>query len=436
MIVQTDPRPPCVVLVGPPGAGKSTIGRKLAKELGVELFDTDAGIEEETGRTIPEIFAEDGEPEFRRIEEQVVRRAILAERGVVSLGGGAVLSAATRELLRGRTVVYLEISVAEGLRRTGAATHRPLLVGDDPAAKYRELMRRRRPLYREVASVRVRTDGRSPGRVVRNILARLGLEPIEPRPEPQTPQRPEGEGTSRRARARRRRRRRGKGTDNGVAETNSPTSSGEDVAGTDDGGEAAPKRRSRRSRRGGRRRSRNAVAGVDTAISGPTSLADDAGDQQDSTNGGASQPGAGRPTSNGAEPQSTTGSEQDTTTRSSSRRSRRRRAAVRAAGAPDAGAVETAANGAAQSDSQTEPTNGRSRRTASRPAGPPVAAPATTTAGSPANGRHPDSNPTPPPAQPDSPGEPAPGTGRSRRARARRARTRTLRAREESEQIT
>ncbi|NQE92819.1 shikimate kinase [Nocardia terpenica] len=425
MIVPTDPRPPCVVvLVGPPGAGKSTIGRKLAKELGVELFDTDAGIEEETGRTIPEIFATDGEPEFRRIEEQVVRRAILAERGVVSLGGGAVLSEATRDLLRGRTVVYLEISVAEGLRRTGAATHRPLLVGDDPAAKYRELMRRRRPLYREVASVRVRTDGRSPGRVVRNILARLGLEPTEPRPEPQTPQRPEGEGTSRRARARRRRRRRGKGADNGAAEANSQTSSGADGAGTDDGGEAAPKRRSRRSRRGGRRRPRSAVAGVDTAVSGPASLADDAGDQQDSTDAKSSQPGTGRPTSDGDGP-----------TRSSSRRSRRRRAAVRAAGAPGAGVV-TASDGAAQSDSRAEATDGRSRRTASRPAGPPVAAPATTTAGSPANGRHPDSNPTPPPAQPDSPGEPAPGTGRSRRARARRARTRTLRAREESEQIT
>ncbi|GAJ85528.1 shikimate kinase [Nocardia brasiliensis NBRC 14402] len=180
MIVQTDPRAPRVVLVGPPGAGKSTIGRKLAKELGVELYDTDAGIERETGRTIPEIFATDGEPEFRRIEERVVRRAILAERGVVSLGGGAVLSKDTRALLRNRTVVYLEISVGEGLRRTGASTSRPLLNGADPAAKYRELMRKRRPLYREVATVRVRTDGRSPGRVVKMVLAKLGLEPVHP----------------------------------------------------------------------------------------------------------------------------------------------------------------------------------------------------------------------------------------------------------------
>lgn len=180
MTAPTGPHAPRVVLVGPPGAGKSTIGRKLARELGVPLYDTDAGIEEETGRTIPEIFAADGEPEFRRIEEQVVRRAVLDELGVVSLGGGAVLSASTRALLRERTVVYLEISVAEGLRRTGASTGRPLLNGADPGAKYRELMRIRRPLYREVASIRVRTDGRSPGRVVRAILAELGVETDAP----------------------------------------------------------------------------------------------------------------------------------------------------------------------------------------------------------------------------------------------------------------
>lgn len=220
MIAPTDPRTPRVVLVGPPGAGKSTIGRKLAKELGVDLYDTDAGIERETGRTIPEIFAEDGEPEFRRIEERVVRRAILAERGVVSLGGGAVLSANTRALLRNRTVVYLEISVAEGLRRTGASNQRPLLNGDDPGAKYRELLRARRPLYREVATVRVRTDGRSPGRVVRMILSRLGIPPATTDPEPgtTTESAPAGPGSSRsrarrRARARAAARRRAAATD-------------------------------------------------------------------------------------------------------------------------------------------------------------------------------------------------------------------------------
>lgn len=180
MIVQTDPHSPRVVLIGPPGAGKTTIGRKLARELGVELYDTDAGIEEAAGRSIPEIFGTDGEPEFRRLEEEVVGRALRTQRGVVSLGGGAILSAKTRALLRDRTVVYLEISIAEGLRRTGATNNRPLLGGADPGTKYRELMRIRRPLYREVASVRVRTDGRSPGRVVRAIMGKLSLESVLP----------------------------------------------------------------------------------------------------------------------------------------------------------------------------------------------------------------------------------------------------------------
>ena len=169
---------PRAVLVGPPGSGKSTIGRRLARALDVPMFDTDVAIEQETGRTISEIFATDGEPEFRKIEESVVRRAVLEQNGIVSLGGGAILSRATRRLLKGRTVVYLEISVAEGLRRTGANKSRPLLAGPDAGAKYRELMRRRRPLYREVATIRVRTDGRSPGRVVKQILAKMNVPDI------------------------------------------------------------------------------------------------------------------------------------------------------------------------------------------------------------------------------------------------------------------
>ncbi|MGW0043335.1 shikimate kinase [Rhodococcus sp. NPDC003348] len=164
---------PRAVLIGPPGAGKSTIGRRLARALDVDIYDTDVAIESETGRTIPEIFAEDGEPTFRTIEEDVVRRALEEQDGVVSLGGGAILSDATRSRLAGHTVVYLEISVAEGLKRTGANTTRPLLNGGDPRQKYRDLMRRRRPLYREVATIRMRTDGRSPARVVQQLLAKL-----------------------------------------------------------------------------------------------------------------------------------------------------------------------------------------------------------------------------------------------------------------------
>lgn len=161
------------ILVGPPGAGKSTIGRRLAAALGVDVYDTDAAIEREAGRSIPEIFAQDGEAGFRKIEEQVVLRAIEEQGGVVSLGGGAILSATTRKALVGQTVVYLEISVAEGLRRTGVNNNRPLLAGDNPEAKYRALMRTRRPLYRRVATIRVRTERRSPARVVQYLLGKL-----------------------------------------------------------------------------------------------------------------------------------------------------------------------------------------------------------------------------------------------------------------------
>ncbi len=164
---------PRAVLIGPPAAGKSTIGRRLAQALNLPLLDTDAEIERTTGRTIPDIFGTDGEPAFRRIEEEVVADALARHDGIVSLGGGAILSERTRALLQDRTVIYLEISVAEGLRRTGTNTTRPLLAGADPAAKYRELMRRRRPLYRQAATIRVRTDGRSPGRVVQQVLAKL-----------------------------------------------------------------------------------------------------------------------------------------------------------------------------------------------------------------------------------------------------------------------
>ncbi|MDV7351895.1 shikimate kinase [Rhodococcus oxybenzonivorans] len=164
---------PKAVLVGPPGAGKSTIGRRLAQALDLPLFDTDAAVEEEAGRTIAEIFVEDGEPAFRALEEEIVRKAIESSEGIVSLGGGSILSERTRALLKGHTVIYLEISVGEGLKRTGTSTARPLLAGGDPREKYAELMRRRRPLYREVASIRIRTDGRSPARVVQQLVAKL-----------------------------------------------------------------------------------------------------------------------------------------------------------------------------------------------------------------------------------------------------------------------
>jgi shikimate kinase len=164
---------PKAVLVGMPGSGKSTIGRRLAKAMDVPILDTDIQIIETTGRTIADIFTEDGEQEFRRIEEEVVRAALAEHDGIVSLGGGAITSPGVREALTGHTVVYLEISAAEGIRRTTSGNLRPLLAGPDPAERYRELMSARVPLYRRAATLRVNTNRRNPGAVVRYLAARL-----------------------------------------------------------------------------------------------------------------------------------------------------------------------------------------------------------------------------------------------------------------------
>ena len=164
---------PKAVLIGLPGSGKSTIGRRLAKAMGCSLIDTDAVIEERSGRTIAEIFAAEGESGFRRIEEQVIREALDNHDGILSLGGGAVTTAGVREALAGHTVVYLEISAAEGIRRTSGSTVRPLLAGPDRAEKYRSLLADRVPLYRRVATIRINTNRRNPGAVVRYIVGRL-----------------------------------------------------------------------------------------------------------------------------------------------------------------------------------------------------------------------------------------------------------------------
>ena len=173
---------PKAVLIGLPGSGKSTIGRRLAKAMNVSLLDTDVAIEETTGRTIADIFANDGEKEFRRIEESVVREALQSHDGVLSLGGGAVTTPGVRDALAGHTVIYLEISAAEGVRRTSGSTVRPLLAGGDRGEKFKALMTERVPLYRRVATMRINTNRRNPGAVVRHIVHRLE-NPSAPRPQ-------------------------------------------------------------------------------------------------------------------------------------------------------------------------------------------------------------------------------------------------------------
>jgi shikimate kinase len=166
---------PAVVLVGPMGVGKSTVGRLLAERLGLGYRDTDEDIVAAEGRTIAEIFVDEGEPVFRAIEKRAVHAALAEHEGVLALGGGAVLDADTRALLAGHRVVYLSMDVEEAVRRTGLNVARPLLAVN-PRKQWRELMEARRHLYEEVATAVVPTDGRTPEEVTQAALDALELK--------------------------------------------------------------------------------------------------------------------------------------------------------------------------------------------------------------------------------------------------------------------
>ena len=161
------------MLVGPPGAGKSTVARLLAQRLGVSARDTDDDIERSTGEAIADIFLEHGEEHFRELESEAVRDALAEHDGVLALGGGAVLDPGVRELLADRTVAFLDVSITGAAPRIGFNRDRPLLLGN-PRASWVRLMAARRPFYEEVATVTVDTDGKSPDEVVEDIVDRLG----------------------------------------------------------------------------------------------------------------------------------------------------------------------------------------------------------------------------------------------------------------------
>ncbi|MBK0371398.1 3-dehydroquinate synthase [Streptomyces californicus] len=165
---------PLVVLVGPMGVGKSTVGELLAARLGTAYRDTDADIVAEAGKPIAEIFYDEGEEHFRALERRAVAAAVAGHPGVLSLGGGAVLDGATRELLAGRPVVYLSMDVDEAVRRVGLNTARPLLAVN-PRRQWRELMDARRHLYEEVARTVVATDEHTPEEVAQAIIDALEL---------------------------------------------------------------------------------------------------------------------------------------------------------------------------------------------------------------------------------------------------------------------
>ncbi|MEU2543295.1 shikimate kinase [Streptomyces iakyrus] len=166
---------PLVVLVGPMGVGKSTVGQLLAERLGVSYRDTDDDIVAEQGRTIAEIFVDEGESAFRAIEKTAVHRALAEHDGILALGGGAILDADTRALLAGQRVAYLSMDVEEAVKRTGLNAARPLLAVN-PRKQWRELMEARRHLYEEVATAVVATDGRTPEEVTEAALDALELK--------------------------------------------------------------------------------------------------------------------------------------------------------------------------------------------------------------------------------------------------------------------
>lgn len=164
---------PRVILIGAPGSGKTTVGRALARELGVEFVDTDAEIEKLAGMSIADIFIERGEAAFRTLETEALRSALSEASGVLSLGGGVILRSENRELLMGQPVVWLEVTLADAADRVGLATSRPVLVGN-VRGKLMELLQERTPLYAEVARHRVSTHMKKPSEIAVEVRDLLG----------------------------------------------------------------------------------------------------------------------------------------------------------------------------------------------------------------------------------------------------------------------
>jgi shikimate kinase len=172
MVSVPDEVRPCVVLIGPPGSGKTTVGHALATLLGVELRDTDRAIEVQEGRSVSDIFLDDGEPRFRELERAEVASSLSSHPGVLSLGGGAVMDPATAASLAGHTVVFLDVGIADAATRVGFNQSRPLLAVN-PRAQWTRMMDIRRPTYERLSSFTVLTTGLSPQAIASEIARRL-----------------------------------------------------------------------------------------------------------------------------------------------------------------------------------------------------------------------------------------------------------------------
>ena len=160
------------MLIGPPGAGKSTVGPLLATLLGAEFAETDSLVEEAAGKPVADIFISDGEPAFRAMERTAVAQALDTRPGIVALGGGAVMDPRTRQRLAGHRVVYLQTGFAAAVRRVGLDAPRPLLIGN-PRARMRELLEERLPVYEALARITVVTDDREPQEIADEIAAAI-----------------------------------------------------------------------------------------------------------------------------------------------------------------------------------------------------------------------------------------------------------------------
>jgi len=163
-----------IVLIGPPGAGKSSIGKSLAKELNLNFIDSDSEIEKISHKKISEIFIEDGEPAFRLLEVDVVRRVLADFDGVISLGGGAPINPEIQEVLQDANypVVFIDVSIAQAAIRIGFNKDRPLLLVN-PRQQWISLMNDRRPIYEKLASQTISSDNQKPHEVAKQISDKL-----------------------------------------------------------------------------------------------------------------------------------------------------------------------------------------------------------------------------------------------------------------------
>jgi shikimate kinase len=163
-----------IVLIGPPGAGKSSIGKALAKELNLNFIDSDSEIEKISHKKISEIFIEDGEPAFRLLEVDVVRKVLADFDGVISLGGGAPINKEIQEVLQDANypVVFIDVSITQAATRIGFNKDRPLLLVN-PRQQWISLMNDRRPIYEKLASQTISSDNQKPHEVAKQISDKL-----------------------------------------------------------------------------------------------------------------------------------------------------------------------------------------------------------------------------------------------------------------------